>query len=75
MRPATMARDECANYEKGGTCIGMNIRDNLPFGTACLLASRQQCKYFEEYVLPMADSVRDPFLHKEYSEAKQVYYQ
>lgn len=58
MTPLQFAREQCANFEYDGSCAGIGIKhDGLIFmfgiKPACLLASKQPCRYFEECVLPM----------------------
>lgn len=61
MTPAQLAIAECANYDQG-RCLGVTA-DSLTSGHLVLAKDRGQCVitakrcgYFEECVLPMADS-------------------
>lgn len=56
--PLQFAREQCANFDNGGSCKGIGIRDDgslYIFGKkpACVLSNQQRCQYFEECVLPM----------------------
>lgn len=59
MTPLQFAREQCANWENGGSCKGIGIRDDgslYIFGKkpACVLTDRKaRCTHFEECVLPM----------------------
>lgn len=58
MTPLQFAKEQCANFENGGGCAGIGIKDDgrlYMFGkkAECLLAKREPCRYFEECALPM----------------------
>ena len=58
MTPLAFAREQCANFENGGSCAGIGIKDDgslFSFGRkpACVLAVKARCQYFEECVLQM----------------------
>lgn len=78
MRPHTFAKQECANYEANGECLGITITDDLEqtrFGplSKCKLLARERCAYFEDCVLPMVNWTQDPLMLKERTEAKRLY--
>jgi len=65
MTPLQFAREECANYQSDGSCLGVVIEDDLSVRRCdskpkCLLAAPKRCGYFEECVAPMADMAGDP---------------
>ena len=78
MRPITMARQECANFEADGTCLGIDIKGDgklvrfRPEEERCDVASHR-CVYFEEAVQPMADTSSDPATARQYAEARIIY--
>lgn len=65
MTPLELARAECANYERGGTCLGVmlgadgRITSCTP-RASCLLAESKRSVYFEECVAGMHHVVTDP---------------
>ena len=65
MTPLQVAKQECANYEGAGTCVGVGIRDDGSLyrfrreGGKCWLApgpdgAIARCPYFEECIAPLA---------------------
>ncbi len=65
MTPMQLIRDECANHQPDGSCLGVMIEEDLSIrrGTPrprCLVAEARRCPYFEECVAPMADMAGDP---------------
>ena len=65
MTPLQLAQEECANHQRGGSCLGIQIDKNLRMTYAkprpgCLVADDQRCGYFEACLLPRADSTSDP---------------
>lgn len=79
MTPLQFAKEECSNYEKDGSCVGIGINDNgslFSFGRKpqCVLANNQRCQFFEECILPTSrdnhpikrqqlEEVRADYLH------------
>ena len=65
MTPMQLVRDECANHQPDGSCLGVMINEDLSMTRAapkprCLLAEGKRCPYFEACVAPMADMASDP---------------
>jgi len=65
MTPMQFIRDECANHQPDGSCLGVMIEEDLSIrrGTPrprCLVADGKRCPYFEECVAPVADMASDP---------------
>lgn len=65
MTPMQLVREECANRQPDGSCLGAMIGEDLSIRRAtpwpkCLVAEARRCPYFEECVLPMADMAGDP---------------
>jgi hypothetical protein len=65
MTPMQLVRDECANHQPDGSCLGVVINEDLSITRAapkprCLVAEGKRCPYFEECVAPMADMASDP---------------
>ena len=65
MTPLQFAREECANHQPDGSCLGAWINEDLSITRGdpkprCLLAEGKRCRYFEECVAPMARMVNDP---------------
>jgi hypothetical protein len=63
-------REECANHQPNGSCLGVQIAKDLTMTCAkplprCLVATGQRCGYFEACVLPLADIVTEPRRAKE----------
>ena len=80
MTPMQMIREECANHQPNGSCLGVQIAKDLTLTCAkplprCLVADRQRCAYFEACVLPLADIVSDPRRAKELQAAVAEYRQ
>jgi len=70
MTPLQAAKAHCANYQPGGSCLGIAFRDDLSMyrfrkeGLPCLLRNCEACPYFEEIVLPqVSPSVAEQY-HK-----------
>lgn len=65
MNPMQFVREECANHQPNGSCLGVQIAKDLTMTCAkplprCLVADGQRCGYFEACVLPLADMVTEP---------------
>ena len=65
MTPMQLVRDECANHQPDGSCLGVMINEDLSMTRAapkprCLVADGKRCPYFEACVAPMADMASDP---------------
>ena len=65
MTPTQFAKEECANHQPDGSCLGIMINADLSTTQArplpkCLLAEGKRCPYFEQCVAPMADMASDP---------------
>ncbi len=80
MTPLQFARDECANHQPDGSCLGAWINEDLSITRSapkprCLLAEGKRCRYFEECVAPMADMASDPRRAAELQEAVAEYRQ
>ena len=81
MTPLQFAKENCANYQTNGSCLGMGIRDDLSqysFGKKprCVLANNQPCQYFEECVLPVGSdktTARGVVLATHRDEAAKLY--
>ena len=76
--PLQMANAECPNLNPDGSCLGARFSEALePLPSRpqpkCRLADDKQCKYFEEFVMPMAAIVSDPAKSKSYLEAVAEY--
>ncbi|MCX7006807.1 MAG: hypothetical protein NTY53_06100 [Kiritimatiellaeota bacterium] len=80
MKPMQMIREECANHQSNGSCLGVQIAKDLTMPYAkprprCLVTDGQRCGYFEACVLPLADIVSEPRRAKEYQAAVVEYRQ
>lgn len=80
MTPLQFAREECANHQPNGSCLGVQIAKDLSMTCAkplprCLVADGQRCGYFEACVLPMTDIVSDPRRAKDFQAAAVEYRQ
>lgn len=80
MTPLQFARDECANHQPDGSCLGVWINEDLSITRGdpkprCLLAEGKRCRYFEECVAPMADMASDPRRAADLQEAVAEYRQ
>ena len=80
MNPMQFVREEYANHQPSGSCLGVQIAENLSMPCAkqlprCLVADGQRCAYFETCVLPLADIVSDPRRAKDFQEAVAEYRQ
>ena len=79
MTALQLAKSECANHEPDGTCLGVNIRDDLSqavmshAGQRCRVACGERCRYFEEIVLPLVEMTRDTKRLAEFTEAESDY--
>ena len=78
MTPMQFVREECANHQSNGSCLGVQIAKDLTMTCAkplprCLVADGHRCGYFETCVLPMADIVSDPRRAMEFQEAVAQY--
>ena len=78
MTPLQFAREECANHQPNGSCLGVQISKDLTMTCAkplprCLVADGQCCDYFEACVLPMANIVTEPHRAKELRQAASEY--
>jgi len=61
MTARQFAREECANAQHDGSCLGVAIEADLSMRRcrplpACLLAEGKRCSYFEECVAPRPTS-------------------
>lgn len=82
MTPLQFAKEQCANYERDGSCAGIWIHDDgrlSMFGRKpkCVVAAGEKCKYFEETVLPMdiePCNAVNVIRRKEQQEAVSLYY-
>lgn len=74
MTPHQMAKRECANLLRDGSCLGVRAEDlghhlgPLTPWSVCAVAERKPCDYFEECVLPLAAS------RPEYLQCPKDYY-
>lgn len=81
MTPLQFAREQCANFENGGSCAGIGIREDgslYMFGkkAVCLLSNKDRCQYFEECVLPVhpyMQSSQGQVFAKHLAEARRMY--
>lgn len=79
--PLQFAREQCANFENGGSCAGIGINDDgrlYIFGKkpACLLANKERCQYFEDCVLPLhpdMQNAKGQVFAKHLAEARRLY--
>ncbi|MCX7009809.1 MAG: hypothetical protein NTY53_21630, partial [Kiritimatiellaeota bacterium] len=76
MTPLQFVREECANHQPNGSCLGVQIAKDLTMTWAkplprCQVADGHRCGYFEACVLPMTDIVSDPRRAKEFQDALQ----
>jgi hypothetical protein len=60
-----LVRENCANYQSDGSCLGAMIEEGLSLrrGTPqprCLVADARRCPYYEACVAPLADMAGDP---------------
>lgn len=72
MTPLQLAKAECVNYDGGGNCQGIGIKDDLSLYRfrqpgRCYLAPDGKgkiaaCRYFEKCVLPMLPKL-EPHIH------------
>src|SRR5438552_10023488 len=57
--PMQIARNHCANWHEDGICSGIDFRESGSLfrfrkeGCACLLKTRERCRYLEEGVFLM----------------------
>ena len=80
MTPLQFAREECANHQPDGSCLGVWINEDLSITRGdpkprCLLAGGKRCRYFEECVAPMADMASDPRRAAEFQSSVAEYRQ
>ena len=71
MSPLQMAKEQCANLCKDGSCLGIPVEclqsspNRKPVAAPldqCRLAKRgQRCRYFEEVVAPLANHYPDKY--------------
>ena len=87
MTPLQLAKTECSNYiQETCGCQGLNIKDDgslvtFPAPLVCSLHSKNgRCTFFEQIVLPLANSWRPPYIgkntedrHREGLEAVKLY--
>ncbi len=79
MTPLQFAREECANHQPDGSCLGAWINEDLSIARSapkprCLLGGGERCRYFEACVAPMARMVSDPRRAVALSEAVSLYH-
>ncbi len=79
MTPLQFAREECANYQPDGSCMGAVIEDDLTMRRGrplpkCALGDGNRCVYFEETVAPMAGMVADSRRAVQMQEAVRAYH-
>jgi len=80
MTPLQFAREECANHQPDGSCLGAVIGADLRIRACnprprCIVATGQRCAYFEQCVAPIADMVSDPKRARALQEAVAEYRQ
>lgn len=56
--PLQFAKEQCSNYQRDGSCLGMGIRDDgsgYSFGrkAKCVLDTKERCAFFEACVIRM----------------------
>jgi len=85
MTPLKFAKDECANFNPDGSCLGVRPEDLVDSGQRkqlgprdkCLLYDKtKRCLYFEEVILPLADKpapVDEPGLQLKRQAARLFY--
>jgi hypothetical protein len=78
MTPLQAAKAHCANYQAGGSCLGIYYNDDLSIDKTrykpcdkCLLAKGKRCEYFEEIIVPMRMS-RETGEAKEQADKKEA---
>lgn len=79
MTPLQFAQAWCANWQPGGSCLGVNIHDDLTqrIGTPkpkCVCGDAR-CEYFEQCVAPVAKRLELPRPAVEAKEAIYAYKQ
>lgn len=80
MKAMQFIREECANHQHDGSCLGAVINDDLSITRCipkprCLVADAKRCPYFEECVAPMVNMVTVPRRAAEIQEAVAEYRQ
>ena len=80
MTPMQLIRDECANHQPDGSCLGLVINEDLSITCAvpksrCLVADAKRCAYFEACLAPLADMVGEPRRAAGIQEAVAEYHQ
>lgn len=65
MTPLQLTAEECANHERNGACIGVELGDSGRITHCspkprCALSAGERCAYFEECVAPMAGMATEP---------------
>lgn len=74
MTPLALSRQECANHNHDGSCLGVKFSATGEIISCtpkarCFLSGDSRCLYFEECVAPMAGMVTEPRRAKEVEEA------
>lgn len=77
MTPLQFAREWCANWQPGGSCLGVNIHDDLTQRISTprpkCICGEARCEYFEQCVIPTAKKLEIPYQAKAAQEAVYLY--
>lgn len=79
MKLLDLVKAKCANWTKGGGCMGVDFRKNessskIGESDRCRVRDKERCPYFERCVLPMADMTTDKHKKHKLEEARRQYF-